>query len=94
MLNASRASRDSLLQALSINTIKKRNLNSSFVRLCKFVTDYRTRENFVSTIAAEEMKNATRFKEDFLKVVEFVHYLQEEGYDMITFDKVCNADKS
>jgi hypothetical protein len=51
--------------------------NSSFVQSCKNLKDYRTREDFVSTIAAEEMKNATRFKEDFLKVVEFVHYLQE-----------------
>ena len=34
------------------------------------------------------MKNATRFKEDFLKVVDFVHYLRAEGYDMVTFDKV------
>ena len=61
--------------------------------MCKNLKDYRTRENFVSTIAAEEMKNATRFKEDFLKVVEFVHYLQEEGYDMVTFDKVGKGIK-
>ena len=31
------------------------------------------------------------FKEDFLKVVDFVHYLRAEGYDMVTFDKVGNG---
>ncbi len=49
--------------------------NSSFVPLCKFVTDYRT------------------FMKDFLKVVDFVHYLRAEGYDMVTFDKVGNGVK-
>ena len=34
------------------------------------------------------------FKEDFLKVVDFVHYLRAEGYDMVTFDKVGNGIKS
>jgi hypothetical protein len=33
------------------------------------------------------------FKEDFLKVVDFVHYLRAEGYDMVTFDKVGNGAK-
>lgn len=30
---------------------------------------------------------------DFLKVVDFVHYLKAEGYDMVTFDKVRNTTK-
>ena len=32
--------------------------------------------------------NYRTFKEDFLKVVDFVHYLRAEGYDMKTFCKV------
>ena len=34
------------------------------------------------------------FMKDFLKVVDFVHYLKAEGYDMVTFDKVGNGIKS
>ena len=34
------------------------------------------------------------FMKDFLKVVDFVHYLRAEGYDMVTFDKVGNGIKS
>ena len=30
------------------------------------------------------------FMKDFLKVVDFVHYLRAEGYDMVTFKKVCD----
>ena len=33
------------------------------------------------------------FMKDFLKVVDFVHYLRAEGYDMVTFDKVGNGAK-
>lgn len=33
------------------------------------------------------------FMKDFLKVVDFVHYLKAEGYDMVTFDKVRNSTK-
>ena len=33
------------------------------------------------------------FMKDFLKVVDFVHYLKAEGYDMVTFDKVGNDVK-
>ena len=33
------------------------------------------------------------FMKDFLKVVDFVHYLRAEGYDMVTFDKVGNGVK-
>ena len=28
------------------------------------------------------------FMKDFLKVVDFLHYLKAEGYDMVTFEKV------
>lgn len=38
-----------------------------------------------------EIVGTTKFKEDFLKVVDFVHYLKSEGYDMVTFDKVDNG---
>ena len=34
------------------------------------------------------------FMKDFLKVVDFLHYLKAEGYDMVTFDKVGNGIKS
>ena len=40
------------------------------------------------------MTDYRTFKEDFLKVVDFVHYLRAEGYDMVTFDKVGNGIKS
>ena len=33
------------------------------------------------------------FMKDFLKVVDFVHYLKAEGYDMVTFKKVRDVDK-
>ena len=38
-----------------------------------------------------EIVGTAKFKEDFLKVVDFVHYLKSEGYDMVTFDKVDNG---
>ena len=36
----------------------------------------------------KEFEGATNFKEDFFKVVEFLHYLEDEGYDMKTFERV------
>ena len=36
----------------------------------------------------KEFESATNFKEDFFKVVEFLHYLEDEGYDMKTFERV------
>ena len=38
--------------------------------------------------------NYRTFMKDFLKVVDFVHYLKAECYDMVTFDKVNCIDKS
>ena len=35
-----------------------------------------------------EIEGTANLKRDFLKVVDFVHYLKAEGYDMATFDKV------
>lgn len=35
-----------------------------------------------------EIVGTAKFREDFFKVVDFVHYLQDEGYDMVTFKKV------
>lgn len=40
-----------------------------------------------------EIVGTAKFREDFLKVVDFVHYLQDEGYDMVTFNKVGNGVK-
>ena len=36
----------------------------------------------------KEFEGATNFKEDFFKVVEFLHYLKDEGYDMKTFERI------
>ena len=38
-----------------------------------------------------EIVGTANFKRDFLKVVDFLHYLKAEGYDMVTFDKVGNG---
>ena len=35
----------------------------------------------------EIVGTANNFMKDFLKVVDFVHYLKAEGYDMVTFCK-------
>ena len=59
--------------------------------LCKSLTDYRTvlgREKHISAMLLKEFESATNFKEDFFKVVEFLHYLEDEGYDMKTFERV------
>ena len=40
------------------------------------------------TLPWREIEGEANFKRDFLKVVDFVHYLRAEGYDMVTFDKV------
>ena len=42
------------------------------------------------TLPWQEIVGAANFKRDFLKVVDFVHYLRAEGYDMVTFKKVCD----
>ena len=75
--------------------------NSSFVQSCKFVTDYRTislsqmsKGEPACTLPWQEIVGeANNFMKDFLKVVDFVHYLRAEGYDMVTFDKVGNGIK-
>ena len=36
----------------------------------------------------EIVGEANNFMKDILKVVDFVHYLRAEGYDMVTFEKV------
>lgn len=36
----------------------------------------------------EIVGTANNFMKDFLKVVDFLHYLRAEGYDMVTSDKV------
>lgn len=42
------------------------------------------------TLPWREIEGTANFKRDFLKVVDFVHYLRAEGYDMVTFKKVHN----
>jgi hypothetical protein len=46
------------------------------------------------TLPWREIVGEANFKRDFLKVVDFVHYLRTEGYDMVTFDKVSNGPNS
>ena len=46
------------------------------------------REKLVSSMPWREIVGTANFKRDFLKVVDFVHYLRAEGYDMVTFEKV------
>ena len=57
--------------------------SSYLVILCKFVTDYRTitlrqtgREKLVSSMLWREVVSTANFKRDFLKVVDFVHWLK------------------
>ena len=45
------------------------------------------------TLPWREIVGTANLKRDFLKVVDFVHYLRAEGYDMVTFDKVGNGIK-
>jgi hypothetical protein len=47
-----------------------------------------SREKLVSSMPWQEIVDETNFKRDFLKVVVFLHYLKDEGYDMVTFKKV------
>ncbi len=57
--------------------------NSSFVSSCKFVTDYRTislsqmsKGELACTLPWREIVGEANFKRDFLKVVDFVHWLK------------------
>ena len=45
------------------------------------------------TLPWREIVGTANFKRDFLKVVDFVHYLKADGYDMVTFKKVRDVDK-
>ena len=91
----------SIIARLSVNYKNKKEENSlelsSFVSSCKFVTDYRTislnqmsKGELACTLPWREIVCTANFKRDFLKVVDFVHYLRAEGYDMVTFKKVCD----
>ena len=54
-----------------------------------FSSSQMSREKLVSSMPWREIVGeANNFMKDFLKVVDFVHYLRAEGYDMVTFDKV------
>ena len=48
---------------------------------------------FACTLPWREIVGTANFKRDFLKVVDFVHYLRAEVYGMVTFDKVGNGAK-
>jgi len=50
-------------------------------------------ENSSFSIWCKFVTDYRTFMKDFLKVVDFVHYLRAEGYDMVTFDKVGNGIK-
>ena len=39
------------------------------------------------TLPWREIVGTAKFMKDFLKVVDFLHYLKAEGYDMVTFCK-------
>ena len=65
------------------------------------MTDYRTislsqtnKGELARTLPWREIVGTAKFKEDFLKVVDFLHYLKAEGYDMVTFERVCDVDKT
>ena len=47
-----------------------------------------SREKLVSSMPWQEIVDETNFKRDFLKVVDFLHYLKDEWFDMVTFKKV------
>ncbi|MBR3855057.1 MAG: hypothetical protein IKM65_02740, partial [Bacteroidaceae bacterium] len=47
-----------------------------------------SKEKLVSSMPWREIVGTANFKRDFLKVVDSVHYLRAEGYDMVTFKKV------
>ena len=62
------------------------------------MTDYRTislsqtnKGELARTLPWREIVGTAKFKEDFLKVVDFVRYLKAEDYDKVTFDKVGNG---
>ena len=69
----------SIIARLSVNYKNKKEENS--LELSSFVQSCK----FVTDYRT--------FMKDFLKVVDFVHYLKAEGYDMVTFDKVGNGIK-
>ena len=52
-----------------------------------------SREKLVSSLPWREIVGTANFKRDLLKVVDFVHYLKAEGYDMVTFEKVGDVAK-
>ena len=41
----------------------------------------------------EIVGETNNFMKDILKVVDFVHYLKADGYDMVTFKKVGDVAK-
>ena len=61
------------------------------VGTANFSLSQTSREKLVLSMPWREIVGTANFKEDFLKVVDFVHYLKSEGYDMVTFDKVDNG---
>ena len=78
----------SIIARLSVNYKNKKEENSfelsSFVQLCKFVTNYRTisssqmsKGEFACALPWREIEGeANNFMKDFLKLVDFVHWLK------------------
>ena len=66
----------------------KRSLCREIVGEANFSSSQMSKGKLACTLPWREIVGTAKFKEDFLKVVDFVHYLKAEGYDMVTFDKV------
>lgn len=54
--------------------------------MCGVKTKRRTVVNYCPALSVcEYMKDYRTFKEDFFKIIDFCHYLHEEGYDLMKF---------
>ncbi len=54
--------------------------------MCGAKTKRRTVVNYCPALSVcEYMKDYRTFKEDFFKIIDFCHYLHEEGYDLMKF---------
>ena len=59
------------------------------IREC-YLVDY---QPLTFSYSCKSLINYRTFMKDFLKVVDFLHYLKAEGYDMVTFEKVRDDTK-
>ena len=58
------------------------------VGTANFSSSQMSKGELACTLPWREIVGTANFKRDFLKVVDFLHYLKAEGYDMVTFKKV------